>query len=189
MQIGLAAAHAFKATGLLRQAVESDGTIGITRTFAQDAESIGYVILYSLYKHAVEDSQVSATLRPELSKEFADLFSAGSITCLLSKRALRFSPGQYADESVPYLMAYLDKDIALSICAHATFIFLSHLNQTKKPRNDMTALAIMVAKEFPSPRGGMPFDEVYPLWISMLRKAALALPGAQGDEEELRTNY
>ncbi|RDX49502.1 hypothetical protein OH76DRAFT_1472010 [Lentinus brumalis] len=143
MSIGLAAAHAVKATGLLWQAVESDGAIGITHSFAQDVESIGYVILYSLYKHAVEDSQVSDDLRAELSKEFAGFFSAGSITCLLSKRALRFPPGQYADEN------FLHLEVACQ----------------------------------------WPFDEVYPLWINMLRKAALALPGAQGDEEELRTNY
>ncbi len=141
-------------------------------------ETIGYVILYSLYKHAVEDSQVSDDLRPGLSKEFTEFFPAASILGLLYKRALRFS--QDADEWMPYLLAYLRNDAALSICAAATFTFLAHLNKTKKPRNDsVTALEVMVAKEFPTPRG-MPFGEVYPLWIGILRKSALAVPVAQG---------
>lgn len=41
---------AFMATELLH-AIEDEKVI--TRTFAQDAQSLGYVILYSLYKHAV----------------------------------------------------------------------------------------------------------------------------------------
>ncbi len=168
---------AFMATELLR-AIREDKTI--TRTFAQDAESLGYVILYSLYKHAVEDSQVSNDLRAELSKEFTEFFSAVSIAGLLSKRAQRFSHGREADDSMPYLLAYIDNDTALEICAQATWTFLAHLNETKKPRNDRRAVSAMMAEEFPSPRGGMPFDEAYPLWIGMLRKAALALPGAQG---------
>ncbi|TFK83457.1 hypothetical protein K466DRAFT_602835 [Polyporus arcularius HHB13444] len=174
---GMTGTAAFMATELLR-AIREDKTI--TRTFAQDAESLGYVILYSLYKHAVEDSQVSNDLRAELSKEFTEFFSAVSIAGLLSKRAQRFSHGREADDSMPYLLAYIDNDTALAICAHATWTFLAHLNETKKPRNDRTAVSAMMAEEFPSPRGGMPFDEAYPLWIGMLRKAALALPGAQG---------
>ncbi len=141
-------------------------------------ESIGYVILYSLYKHAVEDSQVSDDLRGKLSKEITDFFSAGSIAGLLSKRALRFS--RKAPKSMPNLLVYLRNDAALSICAIATFTLLSHLNQMEEPQeNDVDPFEAMMAKGFAMPRG-MPFDEAYSLWIELLREAALELPGAQG---------
>ncbi|RDX49507.1 hypothetical protein OH76DRAFT_1556432 [Lentinus brumalis] len=176
MTIGLPTA-AFTASSLLH-AVKRDETIWTTSTFAQDVESIGYVILYSLYKHAVEDSQVSDDLRAELSKEFTGFFSAANITGLLTNRALRFRHD--AEESMQYLIAYLDNDTALVLCAAATFNFLSNLNQVKEPRNDsLDPILRMVEQELPTPRG-MPFVEAYPLWIEILREAALELPGAQG---------
>ncbi len=137
------------------------------------------MILYSLYRHAADDSQVSEDLRPELSKEFAEFFPAASISGpVLSNRALRFS--RKAPKSMPNLLAYLRNDAALSICAVGTFIFLSHLNQMEEPQeNDVDPFEVEAMDLIPLPRGGMPFDEVYPLWIGMLRTVALKHPGAQ----------
>ncbi|TFK78465.1 hypothetical protein K466DRAFT_77242 [Polyporus arcularius HHB13444] len=98
------------------------------------------------------------------------------ISGLLSNRVLGFS--RKAPKSM--LLAYLRNDAALSICAIGTFAFLSHLNQMEEPQeNDVDPFEVEAMDLIPLPRGGMPFDEVYPLWIGMLRTVALKHPGAQ----------
>lgn len=174
---------AFMATELLR-AIEKDEAI--TRTFAQDVESIAYVFLYSLYRHAVEDPQASDDLRSKLLDEFTEFFPVTNVEALLKNRGQKFSVG--ADDSVEHLLDYyLLGDDALGLCAAMTFNFLKNLNQTNttqgKTRNPVTKRATEI---LPVPEG-MPFAEVYPLWIKGMLTAALELPGAQDggrDEEE-----
>ncbi|RPD53719.1 hypothetical protein L227DRAFT_557267 [Lentinus tigrinus ALCF2SS1-6] len=58
----------------------------IVRTAVHDVESFCWVILYAIYKHAIDDTNVVKNI-PNLKQEFRGLFAAYSIQNLLNRRA------------------------------------------------------------------------------------------------------
>ncbi|RDX49492.1 hypothetical protein OH76DRAFT_1556421 [Lentinus brumalis] len=163
---GITGTTVFMAAALLR-AIRSD--LKITRTFAHDAESFGYVILYSLYKHASEDPQGASA---SLLAEFKEFFSAKDVAGLLGNRGTLFSTGP--ERSMPHLLAYLEGDVALTMCAVMTFNFL----QNMYPEVEVsTNPLVMRSAVFVRSLGAVPFDEMYPRWIEGLREAAREASG------------
>ena len=59
-----------------------------TRTFLHDAESLGWVFLYAIYKHGIRDSHLEddLNLKNGLKAEFEEIFSAPDVRTLSTKR-------------------------------------------------------------------------------------------------------
>ena len=157
----------------------------ITRTFAQEAESLAYVVMYSLYKHALEDPQVTGTAKSKLAEEFRKLFGATTVNELLRKRQETFLTGD-VDERFPCLQEYLLRDRPLRLCAIVTARFLSHLNAPPpaQPRLDQDFIfadRVLRGLDQPVP---LPFEAAYRGWVRALRSAAFHAAGGKGDEEE-----
>ena len=163
----------------------------ITRTFAQDAESLAYVVMYSLYKHALEDPQVTGTAKSNMAQEFENLFGATTVKKLLGKRQETFLIGN-VDERFSCLQEYLLRDLPLSICAMATSFFLSHLNapqSVQTPLNEAETIVYRSLRPMDQPVP-LPFEAAYRGWVRALRSAAFHAAGGKGDEEEwLRVHF
>ena len=168
-----------------------DNNETITRTFAQDAESLAYVVIYSLYKHALEDPQVTGTAKSKLAEEFRKLFGAITVNDLLGKRQETFLIGN-VDERFSCLQEYLLRDRPLRICAIVTARFLSHLNAPPpaQPRLDQDFIfadRVLRGLDQPVP---LPFEAAYRGWVRALQSAAFHAAGGMGDEEEwLRVHF
>ena len=157
----------------------------ITRTFAQDAESLAYVVMYSLYKHALEDPQVTGTAKSKLAEEFRKLFGAITVNELLRKRQETFLIGN-VDERFFCLQEYLLRDRPLRICAIVTASFLSHLNAPPpaQPRLDQDFNFVYESLRGLNQPVPLPFEEAYRGWVKALRRTAFQAAGGEGDEEE-----
>ncbi|KAI0690343.1 hypothetical protein C8T65DRAFT_834440, partial [Cerioporus squamosus] len=129
---GITGPAAFKATAQLR-AMQHDETV--PGTFAHDGESFAYVLLHSLYKHALEDPQATGAVA--LFEEFREFFPAKDSDVddsVLCRRGRKYSVD--GDVAMQHLLACLDGDAALGLCAGVTFNFLANVNK----QNDAEAL-------------------------------------------------
>ncbi|KAI0696680.1 hypothetical protein C8T65DRAFT_743497 [Cerioporus squamosus] len=161
----------FMATALLRT-IWSNGKI--TQTFAHDAESFAYVILYNIYKHAAEDTQRTSA---SLLADFGEFFSATDVVGVLGNRGMLFSRG--AERPMPHLLAYLDGDVALNVCAGVTLIFVRARNMYQEDDAPLNPPLKRVEALAPSPHT-VPFDEVHTAWIKGLREVVLEASRVQG---------
>ena len=148
-------------------------------------ESLAYVVIYSLYKRASEDPQVTGTTETNLAEELRSYFGAFSLEQLLCQRQKTFLIGNIRDR-FPLLKEYLLQDRPLRICAIVTARFLSHLNipQPEQPpldEDESIADDTMPGVDQPVP---LPFETAYRGWVRALRSAAFHATGGKGDEEE-----
>ena len=154
-------------------------------------ESLAYVVIYSLYKRALRDPQVTRTTETKLAEEFENLFGATTVKNLLDRRQETFLIGNIR-QRFPLLRGYLLQDLPLSICAIATSFFLSHLNApqpVQAPLNEAETIVYRSLRPMNQPIP-LPFEEAYRGWVRALRLAAFHAAGGEGDEEEwLRVHF
>ena len=149
------------------------------------------MVIYSLYKRALEDPQVTGTTETNLVEEFRSYFGAFTLEQILCQRQKTFLIGNIRDR-FPLLKEYLLRDRPLRICAIVTARFLSHLNlpQPEQPpldEDESIADVKMPGVDQPVP---LPFEAAYRGWVRALQSAAFHAAGGMGDEEEwLRVHF
>ncbi|RPD52113.1 hypothetical protein L226DRAFT_531383 [Lentinus tigrinus ALCF2SS1-7] len=157
----------FMATALL-QTQKDNKTI--THTWEHDIESLAYMLLYSIYKHAMDTSAMD---KKGFQEEFQAFFGAPTVKELVNERFNIFR--QAEENGIRFLLEYIntdDSDTILSSVVSGTFRFLadlhtnlqaSELSGRKSPNRDVDKL---YPRRPPQP---LPFEDMYKCWYDVIR--------------------
>ncbi|RPD56479.1 hypothetical protein L226DRAFT_558112 [Lentinus tigrinus ALCF2SS1-7] len=142
----------------------------ITHTWEHDIESLAYVLLYSIYKHAMENE----AMNKEFLDEFGTFFAPATVRGILDNRSSIFRVS--ADRSIPLLLAYAQNDKDLFEIIVMTFRFLNKLQSQLKVDN----FEVEVADFFvPPDNSTIDFEQEFSHWRGGLRYVEYRAFGGQ----------
>ncbi|RPD52112.1 hypothetical protein L227DRAFT_658876 [Lentinus tigrinus ALCF2SS1-6] len=158
----------FMASALLEAQKDNQTT---THTWEHDTESLAYVLLYSIYKHAMDTGAMDQ--KKGFRAEFEALFGAPTVKTLVKNRLLLFRVDpQEEEEHIGFLLEHVDADKSLSNVVSGTFRFLADLH-THLPASKSTGTKPPkdVDQWYPrsQPLQPLPVEDMYKRWLHVVR--------------------